>query len=192
MQFPLWLSGWRTWHRVDEDAGSILASLSGLKIQHCSDVAQIWLWHRPAAVAPIQPLAWELTYAAGSALKRKKAGGRRQKGWTSTLPKKIHRWQIGIWKGTPYDLSSGRCKLKQWVTSLHRLEWPKSRSLTTSSRNAPSLPMEMQKWYSYFGRQLAVSHWTLTIQFGNPVHWYLRKGLENLCSRKNLHTGIYS
>ena len=30
-----------------------------------------WLWHRLAAVAPIQPLAWELPYAADAALKRK-------------------------------------------------------------------------------------------------------------------------
>ena len=30
------------------------------------------LWHRPAAVAPIGPLAWELPYATSAALKRKK------------------------------------------------------------------------------------------------------------------------
>ena len=29
----------------------------------------LWLWHRPAAVAPIQPLAWELPFAAGVAQK---------------------------------------------------------------------------------------------------------------------------
>ena len=27
----------------------------------------LWLWHRPATVAPIQPLAWEPPYAAGAA-----------------------------------------------------------------------------------------------------------------------------
>ena len=32
----------------------------------------LWLWYRPAAAAPIQPLAWELPYAAGAAVKRKK------------------------------------------------------------------------------------------------------------------------
>ena len=37
-----------------------------------SDPALLWLWCRPAAVALIQPLAWELPYAVGSALKRKK------------------------------------------------------------------------------------------------------------------------
>ena len=31
-----------------------------------------WLWCRPAATVPIQPLAWGLPYAAGAALKRKK------------------------------------------------------------------------------------------------------------------------
>ena len=29
----------------------------------------LWLWCRPAAVAPIRPLAWELPYATGAALK---------------------------------------------------------------------------------------------------------------------------
>ena len=29
----------------------------------------LWLWLRPAATAPIQPLAWELPYASGVAIK---------------------------------------------------------------------------------------------------------------------------
>ena len=32
----------------------------------------LWLWQRLAAVAPIQPLAWEPPYAMGMALKKKK------------------------------------------------------------------------------------------------------------------------
>ena len=32
----------------------------------------LWLWRRPAATAPIRPLAWEPLYAAGAALKRTK------------------------------------------------------------------------------------------------------------------------
>ena len=32
----------------------------------------LWLWHRPAALAPIRPLAWELPHAVGAALKSKK------------------------------------------------------------------------------------------------------------------------
>ena len=34
------------------------------------DPVLLWLWCRPAAVAPIWPLAWELPYAAGVAIKK--------------------------------------------------------------------------------------------------------------------------
>ena len=37
-----------------------------------SDLVLLWLWCRSAAIAPIQPLAWELPYAAGGALNSKK------------------------------------------------------------------------------------------------------------------------
>ena len=37
-----------------------------------SDPELLWLWCRLVAVAPIQALAWELSYAAGAALKKKK------------------------------------------------------------------------------------------------------------------------
>ena len=56
-----------------------LASLSGCWIQvldcvashRCgSDPKLLWLWSRPAPVAPIWPLTWDLPYAAGAALKR--------------------------------------------------------------------------------------------------------------------------
>ena len=36
------------------------------------DLALPWLWHRPAAAAPIWPLAWEISYASGIALGEKK------------------------------------------------------------------------------------------------------------------------
>ena len=37
-----------------------------------SDPMLMWLWYWPAAVALIPPLAWELPYAMGVALKKKK------------------------------------------------------------------------------------------------------------------------
>ena len=37
-----------------------------------SDLALLRLWHRPAATAPIRPLAYEPPYALGAALKRQK------------------------------------------------------------------------------------------------------------------------
>ena len=37
-----------------------------------SDLASLWLWQRPAAVALIRPLVWEPPYAEGAALKSKR------------------------------------------------------------------------------------------------------------------------
>ena len=37
-----------------------------------SDPMLLWLWRRLAATAPIIPLAWELPYATGAALKKDK------------------------------------------------------------------------------------------------------------------------
>ena len=34
----------------------------------------LWLWCRPAATAPIRPLAWEPPYAAGVALEKAERG----------------------------------------------------------------------------------------------------------------------
>ena len=91
-KFPLWLSRLRTLQSVCEVQSRAL--LGGFKnpvlLQAAAwveDVAQIWyccgcgiavamvllwLWHRPAAAAMIRPLAWELPYAVGVALKKKK------------------------------------------------------------------------------------------------------------------------
>jgi len=39
----------------------------GVGCRRGSDPALLWLWRRPVATAPIQPLAWEPPYAAGAA-----------------------------------------------------------------------------------------------------------------------------
>ena len=53
-----------------------LDSLSGSGIQcyreHCTDRVLLQLWCRPAAVATIRPLAWELPHALGVILKKEK------------------------------------------------------------------------------------------------------------------------
>ena len=36
------------------------------------DPSLLWLWHRLAAIAQSQPLAWELPYAADVAIQKKK------------------------------------------------------------------------------------------------------------------------
>ena len=64
MEFPLWFSELRTRLSVYEDVGLI----PGLP-QWVKDLALLWLWYRPAAATPIQPLAWKPPYAAGMAMK---------------------------------------------------------------------------------------------------------------------------
>ena len=67
--FPWWHSGNEPDHEV---AGLIPGLSQGVKDPCCPELwcrLQMRLWHRPAAIAPIWPLAWERPYAA---LKRKK------------------------------------------------------------------------------------------------------------------------
>ena len=46
--------------------GSSVAVSCGVGCRQSSDPMLLWLWCRPAAVPPIQPLAWEPPYATGS------------------------------------------------------------------------------------------------------------------------------
>ena len=68
---------------ICEDAGSIpgltkwvwksgIAMSCGMGHKHSLDPELLWLWHSPAAVAPILSLAWELLYATGTAVKKQK------------------------------------------------------------------------------------------------------------------------
>ena len=65
-EFLLWCSGNKS-NYYHEDVGWI----PGLT-QCVEDPALLRLWYRLAAVALIQPLAWELSYASGAALKKEK------------------------------------------------------------------------------------------------------------------------
>ena len=49
----------------------IAGSLPG-RVQWVKDPVLLWLWCRPAAAALIRPLAWELPFATGVALKKDK------------------------------------------------------------------------------------------------------------------------
>ena len=40
--------------------------------RHSLEPALLWLWHTAAVAAPTGPLAWELLYATGTALKQNK------------------------------------------------------------------------------------------------------------------------
>ena len=44
----------------------------GVGRRHGSDPALLWLWLRPVAAAPMQPLAWETPCAVGAVLEKTK------------------------------------------------------------------------------------------------------------------------
>ena len=52
--------------------GSPIAMSCGVGCRYGSDPTLLWLWYRPAATPSIRPLAWEIPYAMGVALKSKK------------------------------------------------------------------------------------------------------------------------
>ena len=68
---------------LHEDVCQSLTSLNRLRIRHChklgidhrcsSDPVLLLLWLRPAAGAPSEPIAQELLYAMGVAVKRKRS-----------------------------------------------------------------------------------------------------------------------
>jgi len=55
-----------------------VGSIPGLT-QWAKDPPLLWLWCRPAAAAPIQPLAWEIPYVIGIAKERKRERERGEK-----------------------------------------------------------------------------------------------------------------
>ena len=79
--FLSWLSGLTTQQVSMRTLVQSLALLSGLRIRHCHELwcrSQMWLrchiaeaWGMLAAIALIQPLAWELPYANSATLKTK-------------------------------------------------------------------------------------------------------------------------
>ena len=91
-----------------------------------SDLALMWLWHRPGATASSQPLAWGPPYATGAALKkRQKKRTAQAESWSilkvrlqeketraeGRLPRSIGRWEGGVFRkeeDQPSGLSMAR------------------------------------------------------------------------------------
>ena len=71
-EFPLWFSGLRTQPSVPEDVGLIPVLAHGVR-----DPVWQWLWCRLAAQLQ-SDLAWELPYATGVAIERKKQTNRKK------------------------------------------------------------------------------------------------------------------
>ena len=70
--------------------GSGIAMSYGVGRRLSLDLVLLWLWCTLADTAPIGPLAWELLYAAGEALKKKKKG-------TNTQTQKYSKGRVTTW-----------------------------------------------------------------------------------------------
>ena len=77
-----------------EDSGSIPGLVHWVK-----DLVFLWLWRRPAAIAPVWPLTWEPPYAVGAALNKRK---RKRK-------KKLRK----LWEFKNKLMKEGKRKLKR-------------------------------------------------------------------------------
>ena len=66
-----------------------------------SDPTFLWLWFRLAAAALIRPLAWELSYAMGVALKR-------QKKQTKKDPRELSPFHVRSWREGSGPLQAGK------------------------------------------------------------------------------------
>ena len=80
----------------------------GVGHRHGSDPALLCLWHRVAAEALIQPLAWELLYATRAALRKKEKKEKKKEGRKEENKEKGPR--IGYNKLHIYVYT----KIKQW------------------------------------------------------------------------------
>ena len=118
---------------------------------------------------------------------------------TDALPKKIHRWQISIWKDIHTIYIRKKCKLKQGDITINNSQNPEHWQHQTldkmwNNRNSYSLLEEMHKWYSHFGTQfgdfLKIKH-TFIIRSRNHA-LVLPKGVQHLYLHKNLNTDIRS
>ena len=63
------------------------------------DLALLWPWRRPAATAPIRPLAWEPPCTMGAALENtKKTKKKKKKKREKSVKKELDFSMIEIWK----------------------------------------------------------------------------------------------
>ena len=105
------------------------------------DPALLWLWHRPAAIALLRPLAWELPYAVGGALEKAKRQEKKktQQAYVSTCATHTHIHT--------HNIISGSMELRTLITKsklplLHPIfmdKGPRIRITTVPSSDGESL-----------------------------------------------------
>ena len=87
------------------------------------DLALLWLWRKPTATVPIGPLAWELPYAEGAAVKKKEEKKKNHLLRSSLVAQQIKDPALSLqWLGSM--LWQGKCRQKK-KNHLFRQGWPK-------------------------------------------------------------------
>ena len=99
--------------------GSGIAVSCGINLRCGSGLVLLWLWCRPAAIAPIRPPAWELSYALRTALGQiKKKKERKKKKVRKKKTNKKNYLKFLLWlSGLKIKLVS----MRMWVWSLASL-----------------------------------------------------------------------
>ena len=95
------------------------------------------------------------------------------------------KWKINVWQDAPLR-SLRKCELKHWDTTIHLLEWPKSRTLITPNAGEDMKQQELSfipdRRYSTLEYNWAVSYkikHILIIQFSDHTLWYFPKGVKS-------------
>ena len=98
-------------------------------------MALLWLWHRLAAVAPIQPLVWEPPYCKGAALKSNNNNNNNNKyiNIASTVTDKLHYRKILIIRKAMWERGGNSEVLHNFSVNLKPLEKIKSINFLSSS-----------------------------------------------------------
>ena len=101
--------------------GSSVAMSCGIGCRRGLDLALLWLWYKPEALALIRPLAWELLCAAGVTQKRWKNKQKKSHSGGKSPPndKVTNKWRIGMKRGQQACLH-GFClfvffNITQWI-----------------------------------------------------------------------------
>ena len=114
--------------------------------------------------------------------------------WFLTGPVQYRSLASGL--GTPalQHMSSGKCKLNQWATTTHLLEWPKSKTLTIPNAGKDVEQHKLSfiaggntNWCGHSGRRLTASYKTkhpLTIWSSNHAPQYLPNELKTYVHTK--------